>query len=146
MAHGGRWHFGFFLTPVVPAMLMTGHERESFPWWFDGLARLPGGHDSAELQAVIAAYSGRRSLDAGFGHYRTLLDDGATNRAWLDAGGRLEMPVLAIGGEYGVGDTLAHALREAAPSLRSAVLPESGHFVPEEAPENLLDQLEHFLA
>lgn len=100
----------------------------------------------AELDSVIAAYSGRRSLNAGFGHYRTLLNDGATNRAWLDAGGRLRMPVLAVGGEHGVGGSLADALREAAPSLRSAVVAGSGHFVPEEAPEELLAEREPFLA
>lgn len=95
---------------------------------------------------MIAAYSGRRSLDAGFGHYRTLLDDGSTNRAWLDAGGRLAMPVLALGGEYGVGGSVADALREAAPKLHSAVVAGSGHFVPEEAPKELLAKLERFLA
>lgn len=134
VAHGGRWHFGFFLTPHVPEMLVAGHEREFFPWWYAGLAHQPTALDPAELEDVIDVYSGRESLAAGFGHYRTLLDDGKTNRAWLEAGGRLQMPVLAVGGEHGVGASLADALREAAPSCALPSSPVPGTSSPKRRP------------
>jgi pimeloyl-ACP methyl ester carboxylesterase len=30
VAGGGRWHFGFFMTPEVPEFLIAGREREFF--------------------------------------------------------------------------------------------------------------------
>lgn len=144
MAHGGLWHFGFFLTPEVPEMLLSGHEREFFPWWYQQLSHQPVDPDA--LADVLHSYTGRDALAAGFSHYRTLLDDGATNRAWLDAGGRLGMPVLAVGGEHGVGSDLADAVRPASPDVRTRVIQGSGHFVPEEAPAALLEELRAFLA
>lgn len=114
VAHGGLWHFGFFLTPDVPEMLIAGHEREFFTWWYAQFAHRPLGPDT--LDDVLRAYSGRQTLAAGLGHYRTLLADGATNRAWLEDGGQLRMPVLAAGGEHGIGGDLADAVRPAPPA------------------------------
>ena len=34
VAKGGLWHFGLFMQPDVPEMLVSGHEPEFFRWWF----------------------------------------------------------------------------------------------------------------
>ncbi|MFJ8580905.1 alpha/beta fold hydrolase [Micromonospora sp. NPDC093277] len=93
----------------------------------------------------MASYSGTAALKAGFEHYRTLLDDGQTNKAWYAAGGRLRMPTLAVGGEHAVGSRLAEALRDVAPAVAAGVVPGSGHFVAEENPEALLAVITPFL-
>ena len=145
VAHGGRWHFGLFMAPDVPELLFEGHERRFFEWWF---ARLSADHSpftTDVIDLVTQAYSGREALSSGFAHYRTLLADGAMNRAWGDDGGRLHMPVLAIGGEFAVKSALADSLRAAAPGLEAAVITGSGHFVPEERPDALMDRLAVFL-
>lgn len=145
VARGGRWHFGFFMTPDVPELLLDGHEDEFFTRWF---AQLAGADTPLPRQTVgryAAAYRGRRRLRSGFGHYRTLLDDGRTNAAWATAGHRLPMPVLAIGGDQSVGDRLATALRTVAPHTESAVIAGGGHFLPEEQPAQLTDHLLRFL-
>jgi pimeloyl-ACP methyl ester carboxylesterase len=56
------------------------------------------------------------------------------------------MPVLTITGEYGVGNRLADSLKEEARNLTSVIVPGSGHFVAEEAPDVLCASLETFLA
>jgi pimeloyl-ACP methyl ester carboxylesterase len=144
VAHGGRWHFGLFMTPEVPELLFEGHERQFFEWWFPSLAADPSGYDPEALDAVTRSYEGREALRCGFAHYRTLLDDGRTNRAWGDAGGRFTMPVLAVGGEHAVAGRLADAARALAPKVQSAVIDGSGHFVAEERPAQLVAELVRF--
>ena len=56
------------------------------------------------------------------------------------------MPVLAIGGEASFGEHVADALRVVADDVQSVVIPGAGHFVAEEAPEELLAALTGFLA
>ncbi|MFE6331980.1 alpha/beta fold hydrolase [Streptomyces sp. NPDC057798] len=144
-AGGGSFHFGLFMTPEVPELLLEGSERAFFQWWFPRLSATPGVFTPEEIDAVTATYRGRQALRAGFAHYRTLLEDGRTNRAWADAGGHLGMPLLAVGGEHNVGTRLADGLRPVAPHVRTAVIEGSGHFPPEERPQALLEELTEFL-
>lgn len=41
VAHGGRWHFGLFMTREYPDMLLDGHEDAFFTRWFAALAGRP---------------------------------------------------------------------------------------------------------
>lgn len=145
VTRGGRWHFGLFMTPEVPELLLSGREEEFFTWWFDHLAGTPGAIGRPDIAEAARSYAGAESLRCGFEHYRTLLADGRLNRAWYEEGGRLAMPVLALGGERAVGTKLADALRPAAPRLAAAVVPHSGHFVAEEHPEQFLKIVTPFL-
>ncbi|WP_205347222.1 alpha/beta fold hydrolase [Pseudonocardia broussonetiae] len=146
VARGGRWHHGFFMTPDVPAMLVAGTEDEFFTWWFGRLAGDRDAFPPAEVAATTAAYRGRAALDRGFGHYRALLDDGRATAAWLDGGGRLPMPVAAVGGGLSLGERVAQDLAPAAPDLRAIVVDGAGHFVAEEQPDSFVEQLVPFLA
>jgi pimeloyl-ACP methyl ester carboxylesterase len=145
VAAGGLWHFGLFQQPDVPAMLVSGHEQEFFAWWFADQAGSPDAVPDESIEAYIGAYTGRERLDAGFGHYRTLLEDGRINRAWAEASGTLAMPVLAAGGEHSAGSQLAEALSAVAPHVQGHVIAGAGHFVVEERPEEALALLQRFL-
>jgi pimeloyl-ACP methyl ester carboxylesterase len=59
---------------------------------------------------------------------------------------RLTMPVLAIGGSEGTGDAAANTMKLVADDVQSVVIPGSGHWVAEEAPDELLSALTAFLA
>jgi len=56
------------------------------------------------------------------------------------------MPVLAIGGELSYGDHVAEALQAVADDVQGVVIPGTGHWVAEQAPEQLLEALTGFLA
>ena len=145
VAHGGRWHFGLFMAEEVPELLFEGHERSFFQWWFAHLSADHGAFTPEAIDVVTVAYTGHEALRSGFAHYRTLIADGQVNSAWAEAGGRLSMPVLAIGGEFAVKSTLAENVRPAAPHVETAVIKGSGHFIPEERPEALMKTLAGFL-
>ncbi|MFJ4830814.1 alpha/beta hydrolase [Streptomyces sp. NPDC088747] len=143
---GGSFHFGLFTTRDVPELLFQGNERAFFQWWLPRLSAAPGVFTPAEIDAVTASYRGRPALRSGFEHYRPLLKDVRFNRAWPDDGGKLDVPLLTVGGRHNVGTRLADSLRPVAPHLHSAVIEGSGHFVPEERPQALRDELITFLA
>lgn len=146
VAQGGLWHFGLFMQRDVPAMLIAGHEEEFFRWWFPHLAGSPDAPPVESVAEYTRAYTGRERLDASFGHYRTLLADGESNRAWAQDGGALTMPLLAVGGELSAGSRLAEAMRAVAPQVEGHIIAGAGHFVVEEQPEELLALVQQFLA
>ncbi|WP_433432676.1 alpha/beta fold hydrolase [Nonomuraea sp. CA-141351] len=144
-ATGGSFHFGLFMTSEVPELLLGGTEHAFLTWWFNRLAHVTAAFPPEEITAITASYTGREALRASFGHYRTLLQDGRVNQAWAEGGAGLPMPVLAVGGEHNAGNRLAEALRPIAPHLSAAAIKDSGHFVPDERPEDFAQQLIAFL-
>ena len=59
---------------------------------------------------------------------------------------RLTVPVLAIGGAASFGEHVGDAVRAVADDVQSLVIPGTGHFVAEEAPDEMLAALTAFLA
>jgi len=59
---------------------------------------------------------------------------------------RLTLPVLAIGGEESVADGAGKTMMLVADDVQTMVLAGSGHWVAEQAPEELLAALTEFLA
>lgn len=84
------------------------------------------------------------SLRGNFGWYRaldtTIAQDEQRESRWLT------MPVLAIGGEASFGENVGNAVQAVADDVQSVVIPGTGHFVAEEAPEELQEALTVFLA
>jgi pimeloyl-ACP methyl ester carboxylesterase len=56
------------------------------------------------------------------------------------------MPVLAIGGAESWGEEAGNAMKPAADDVQSVVIPDTGHWVAEQAPEEMLAALTEFLA
>jgi len=56
------------------------------------------------------------------------------------------MPVLGVGGEASWGASVAGALSAVAEDVETLVVPGTGHWIAEAAPEALLDALSEFLA
>jgi pimeloyl-ACP methyl ester carboxylesterase len=56
------------------------------------------------------------------------------------------MPVLAIGGAASYGEHVREAMSSLAADLQGMVIPGTGHWVAEEAPEEMLTALTVFLA
>jgi pimeloyl-ACP methyl ester carboxylesterase len=54
------------------------------------------------------------------------------------------MPVLALGGECSFGTAALNSMRLLAADVRGGVVPDSGHWIPEERPDFLVDQLFKF--
>jgi pimeloyl-ACP methyl ester carboxylesterase len=139
------WHFSFNFLPELPELLITGREREFLTWLFRGKSvDWTKAFDAAAVDEYVRLYAAPGRWSMALGYYRAIFDTMAQNRA--TAATPLAMPVLAIGGDAGLGTVIRASFERAAPRLSGAVIPACGHYVPEESPKALLALIEPFLA
>ena len=100
--------------------------------------------DDAVRYYVDILRSDGHALRGSFGWYREL--DTTTAQNEQRKARRLTMPVLAIGAEYSTGEGVGAAMKLAADDVQSMVISGVGHWLAEEAPEELLAALMEFLA
>jgi pimeloyl-ACP methyl ester carboxylesterase len=134
------WHFMFNQLDDLPELLVRGREREYLSWIYQHYAHKP---ERVAVDEYVRAYSEPGAMSAGFAYYRALAATIEQNKQRMRA--RLAMPVLALGGEFGTAAIAETTLRPFAGNLTGDVLPDCGHYVPEECPAALLDRLVPFL-
>ena len=138
---GKRWHHAFHMTPDLPEALVAGREREYLSWFYRDFSYQPDAIGEEDIDEYVRTYSQPGALRAGFSYYRTIPANKAANIAIKESGFRLPMPVLAVGGgraeSRGRGAEPELSLKEIADDVTGAVVADSGHFVPEEQPEEL---------
>jgi pimeloyl-ACP methyl ester carboxylesterase len=139
------WHFAFNFLPELPEMLISGREREFLCWLFRSKSvDWTRAFDAAAVDEYTRIYSAQGAWTGGLGYYRAIFDSMAQNRGM--AATPLPMPVLAVGGDQGLGAVVQQSLQGAAADLTGAVITDCGHYVPEEQPLALLDVLLPFLS
>ncbi len=84
------------------------------------------------------------ALRGSFGSYRAIDVTMAQNAQRKTR--RLTLPVLAIGGGKSSGEGIVTTMKLVADNVQGVIIPESGHWVAEEAPQQLLAALTPFLA
>jgi pimeloyl-ACP methyl ester carboxylesterase len=96
------------------------------------------------IKYYIGLYTANRAaLKATFGFYRDW--DATTTQNGDRQMTSLTIPVLAIGGVNNWGAVVGIAMGGFATNVQTAVIPDAGHWVAEQAPQNLLDTLIPFL-
>jgi pimeloyl-ACP methyl ester carboxylesterase len=135
------WHLPFNRLEKINEQLVEGREDIFFGWEFDAAAKkLP----DDVIAHYVAGLSDPDSLRGSFGFYRaldtTIAQDGQRKTQGLT------MPVLAIGGAASFGAHVGEALQLVADDVQSVVIPDTGHFVAEESPDEMLAALTAFLA
>jgi pimeloyl-ACP methyl ester carboxylesterase len=138
------WHLAFNRLPKVNEQLVTGREKIFFAAEFNGSA---GTH---KLPAELVDYyvdtlaADPDALRGTFGQYRAFDASIAQNQQRKNT--RLTLPVLAIGGEEALGQGVIDTMKLVADDVQSVIIPGSGHWLAEQAPEQLVAALTPFLA
>lgn len=150
------WHFAFNKVPDLPEALTQDHERLFLDQFWSGYTYNPRGFEEADIQEFLRTYAAVGTMRAGFNYYRAFDQDGAANKAWAAKGGKLQMPVLWLGGEttpeaematagiISTGDLLGQQLKTAATDLRGESLNGCGHWLASECPERTEEHLRLF--
>ena len=99
--------------------------------------------DYAIRHYIDALAADPAALHGSFAAYRALDATIAQNEQRKTQ--RLTLPVLAIGGAAGIGEGAANTMKLTADDVQSVVIPGSGHYCLEEAPEEVLAALTTFL-
>jgi pimeloyl-ACP methyl ester carboxylesterase len=141
---GGAWHYGFHMAPDIPEMLTRGREREYIAAQISAWSHKKDAVGEAAITEFARRYASPGGMTAGFNYYRALRDDAALVASFENR--KLDMPVMAIAGRYGVGTRLAEALSKEAANFTAVIAEDSGHFVAEEAPDFFCASVERFLA
>ena len=133
------------MTPELPETLVAGREREYLGWFYREFCWQRGAITEADINEYLRCYSRPGAMRSGFAYYRALPQDKTDNRALLDSGFRLMMPVLALGGARtearGRAEEPLESLRAIASEVRGGAIAECGHFIPEEQPARLAERL-----
>jgi len=143
---GRRWHHAFFRTLYLPEALCFGREELILGWLFENYGYRPNAISEEDKREYFRTYTKFGAFKAMLEYYRALPVDAADNQAFLAKGGKLRMPVLALGGEkaFGRGMECLQSLQRVAENVRGGLVPKSGHWVAEEAPDFIAEQLLSF--
>jgi pimeloyl-ACP methyl ester carboxylesterase len=143
---GRRWHHAFFRTRDLPEALCYGREKLILGWLFDNYGYRPTCIPEEDKQEYYRTYTSFGGFRAMLEYYRALPTDAADNQALIARNGKLRMPVLALGGEksFGRGMECLGSVQRVAENVRGGLVPNSGHWVAEEAPAFIADQLLKF--
>ena len=140
------WHFGFHSAGDVAEMLVAGRERQYLQVLFNARIFNPAAITPSDFDVYVAAYSAPGAMRAGFALYRAFDQDVVDNRDALARNGKLTVPVLAVGGATSIPGPIVEAtMREVAENVTGHRVPETGHWVAEENPEDLARVLLEFL-
>lgn len=147
MSQGGRrWHHPFFRTPDLPEALIGGREHIYLDWLFDNYGAHANVVSPEDKQEYFRTYTKPGGLRTLLAYYRGFPMDVIDNEALLERDGKLRMPVLALGGDSGFGRGLEclESMKRVADNVTGGLIPNSGHWVAEEAPEFIASELRKF--
>ncbi|MYR58420.1 alpha/beta hydrolase, partial [Streptomyces sp. SID625] len=134
----------FHLVPDLPETLLTGREREYVGWFLRAKSLSPDAFDDAETERYAASVAAEGGLRASLAYYRDAAESARKNHEALKQQ-RLSVPVLGISGSHGSVPDMAASLRPWADHATGIVVPDAGHFIPDEQPAAVAAALAAFI-
>jgi pimeloyl-ACP methyl ester carboxylesterase len=136
------WHFHFY--GEVPLKLVEGRERIYFEhFWNDFAADRTRSVPEVDRQFYAAEYARPGGMRAGFEYFRAFEQDAADFAVFART--KLSMPMLVLSGEKGSGEFLIAQARMVADKVEGVIVKGSGHWLMEEAPDEVIPRLVTFL-
>ncbi len=126
------WHFNFRGPDVE--RLVQGRERIYLDRFWNELSADPKKIDEQTREHYAALYARPHAMHDAFEQFGAFTQDAADNKALLGQGGKLKMPILALGAEKSFGEGMATELRFVGDDVKAGIVADSGHWVMEENP------------
>lgn len=136
------WHFRFGGPDME--RLVAGRERIYLDRFWNEFSATPARFSEPAREHYAKLYALPGAMHSGFAQFAAFDQDAIDNKAFL-AKGKLEMPVLAVGGEKSFGPMMATVMRFAASDVREGIVPDSGHWIMEENPDATVRIVREFL-
>jgi pimeloyl-ACP methyl ester carboxylesterase len=140
MTQGSMWWWILPLAPGVPETLIVGKEREFLNWFYQGQAVAKHGTISPDsVDEYLRTFNGKDGVLGALGVYRAAFKTIAQTEPLTKK--KVKVKVLALGGEKGLGAKVGEFVSLMASNVQSRVVTDCGHFIPEENPGAILDEL-----
>jgi pimeloyl-ACP methyl ester carboxylesterase len=142
------WHFHFHgAANNVAETLISGNEFPYLRRFYVDLSANPDAISIPDAERYVAEYTAPGAMRAGLELFRVFEKDAVDNVRVLTEKGRLEMPVLGLGGTASFFLPVAQEmLEEVAVNVKVRPIENSGHWIAEEQPETLIRELRRFVA
>jgi pimeloyl-ACP methyl ester carboxylesterase len=137
------FHLSFHAETDIAVALVSGRERMYLTHFFRNCYN-PAAFSHEDIDEYVAVFSAPGALRASMSHYAALGTDLEHNKE--NAKTKLEMPVLALGGEMSFGKGTLASCKQVANNVRGGVIPSCAHWIAEEQPEALCEELLRFFA
>jgi pimeloyl-ACP methyl ester carboxylesterase len=140
MAEGSMWWWLLPLAPGVPEALIVGNERAFLNWFYTGGHVV--NHGAISTQAVdeyLRTFAGKEGVLGSMGIYRAAFASIEQTEPLMHA--KITVPVVALGGEKGLGGKVGEMVAMVAEHVESHTLADCGHFMPEERPEFVIGHI-----
>ena len=136
------WHFHFY--GKTPLALVKGRERIYFEhFWNDFAADQSRSVPEKDRRIYAAAYARANGMRAGFEYFKSFEQDARDFSAF--AATKLNMPFLVLTGEKASGTFLIDQTRMVATNVSGTVVKNAGHWLMEEATDQVIPAIVAFL-
>ena len=143
MTKGSMWWWILPLAPGVPERLIVGHERAFLTWFYEGATADAASITEASIEETLRSFSGTEGVLGALGVYRAAFTTIEQTTPLKHS--KIEVPVLAVGGEKALGAKVAQMVGAVAKNVTEKVIPACGHFIPEEQPAEFMRLFQEFI-
>ena len=138
------WHFNFRGPDVE--RLVAGRERILLDRFYNELSANPAGIDEQTRVHYAKLYARPGAMHNSLGgQFAAFATDAVENQALFAKGGKLPMPVLAIGGDHSYGAAMEAEIESVATHVEGAVINNSRHWIMEEQPRQAVEVIVAYL-
>jgi pimeloyl-ACP methyl ester carboxylesterase len=138
MKECSMWWWILPLAPDVPERLVVGNERAFLTWFYERSTFDPNSIDLETIDEVLRTFSGREGVLGAMGVYRAAFITIEQTTSLAGIGHQVTVPVVALGGEKGLGGKVGEMVKTVAKHVDRYIIPNCGHFVPEECPDEIV--------
>lgn len=133
------WWWLLPLAGDAPERLVVGNERAFLEYFYDRGAARREAIEPAAVDEYLRTFSGREGVLGAMGIYRAALETAAQTAPLAER--RIGVPVVALGGERARGASVRANVERVASRVAGGTIPGAGHYLPEEAPREVVDAI-----
>jgi pimeloyl-ACP methyl ester carboxylesterase len=137
------WHIGFYAHPRLPELLIAGRERDYLAEFIRTYQHNREAFDKEDLDEYAHHIASPGGLRGMLGVYRAIAGE-AQDLIQLTHT-KLTVPAWAVGGDHSMGMGPFEQFHHLAETVTGGVIENCGHWVIEEQPDRVLEDLGEFL-
>ncbi len=138
------WHIAFFEQSIAAALL-EGREKEFLnDFWPQHSGKNKDAFYKAETDEFIRSYSVEGAIAGSLNWYKAFQQDVDDNHKFMKQ--KLQMPFLAMGGEYSTAPFLGNHVRLIASNVNEVKITGAGHWLVQEQADQVLKGLMRFFS